>query len=73
MSERRKNIGTVLMSVGGIIIIIEIVGILTDTIGGPEIFYFLGGLLDGLGVVFFLGGYAVLEEYRNHRKNTEMM
>ncbi|MFW9925378.1 MAG: hypothetical protein ACFFDM_01285 [Candidatus Thorarchaeota archaeon] len=64
MSERRKKIGTVLMSFGGLIMIIEIVGILTGTLGGPEIFYFLGGLLDGVGVVFFLGGFVIREENR---------
>lgn len=73
MSERRKNIGTVLMSIGGIIILIEIVGILTGTLGGPAIFYFLGGLLDGLGVVFFLGGFAILEESRKERKTRKLM
>lgn len=73
MSERRKKIGTVLLSVGFLIILIEIGGILTGTLGGPEIFYFLGGLLEGVGVVFFFSGFAILEEYRKHTKNKEMM
>lgn len=73
MSERRKNIGTVLMSVGGFIMLIEIIGILTGTLGGPEIFYFLGGLLEGLGVVLFLGGFVISEEHKAHIKSSEMM
>jgi hypothetical protein len=68
VSERRKNIGTILMSVGGFIILIEIVGILTGTLGGPEILYFLGGVLEGMGMVFFLGGFAIREEYIGTRR-----
>jgi len=67
---KRKEIGTVLMSVGGFIMLIEVVGMLTGTLGGPEILYFLGGLLDGLGLVFVLGGLAISDEYR---KKWEMM
>jgi len=63
MSERRKKIGTVLMSFGGLIMLLEIVGILSGTLGGPEILYFLGGVLEGVGFVFFLGGFAIREEY----------
>jgi hypothetical protein len=63
MSERRKSIGTILMSFGGLIMLLEIVGILSGTLGGPEILYFLGGVLDGVGFVFFLGGFAIREEY----------
>ncbi len=70
MSMKRKEIGTVLMSVGGFIMLIEVVGMLTGTLGGPEILYFLGGLLDGLGLVFVLGGLAISDEYR---KKWEMM
>ncbi|MHA1963957.1 MAG: hypothetical protein ACXACG_09795 [Candidatus Thorarchaeota archaeon] len=70
MSERRTNIGTVLMSFGGLIILIEIVGILTGTLGGPEVLYFLGGVLEGVGIVFFLGGFVIREEYK---KNRELM
>ncbi len=65
---KRKDIGTVLMSVGGFIMLIEIVGILTGTLGGPEILYFLGGLLDGLGLVFVLGGLAIREDYHKKRE-----
>ena len=43
--------------------LLEIVGILTGTLGGPEILYFLGGVLEGLGMVFVLGGFAIREEY----------
>ncbi|MFW9868683.1 MAG: hypothetical protein ACFFFO_07215 [Candidatus Thorarchaeota archaeon] len=64
MSERKRSIGTVLMSFGGLIMIFEIVGIISGTLGGPEILYFLGGLLEGLGFVFFLGGFAIREENR---------
>ena len=56
------------MSVGGLIILIEIVGILTGTLGGPEILYFLGGVLEGVGVVFFLGGFVIREEYGKKRE-----
>lgn len=52
------------MSFGGLIMIFEIVGIISGTLGGPEILYFLGGLLEGLGFVFFLGGFAIREENR---------
>lgn len=61
------------MAVGGFIMLIEIVGILTGTLGGPEIFYFLGGLLDGLGVILFLGGFAILEESRTERRTRKLM
>jgi hypothetical protein len=62
-----------LLSVGGFIILIEIVGILTGTLGGPEMFYFVGGLFEGLGVVLFLGGFAVLEESRTERRTRKLM
>jgi hypothetical protein len=68
VSERRKSIGTVLMSVGGIIMLLEIVGILTGTLGGPEFLYFLGGVLEGMGFVFFLGGFAIREEVIRNRE-----
>ncbi|MFW9786199.1 MAG: hypothetical protein ACFFE2_12680 [Candidatus Thorarchaeota archaeon] len=70
MSERKKAIGTVLMSVGGFIMLLEILGILTGTLGGPELLYFLGGVLDGVGFVLFLGGFAIREE---SIQNREMM
>ena len=63
MSERRKNIGTIFMSGGGLILLLEIVGLLTGTLGGPRILYFLGGVLEGMGVVFFLAGFVIREEY----------
>jgi len=56
------------MSFGGLIILIEIVGILTGTLGGPEILYFLGGVLEGVGVVFFLGGFVIREECRTKKE-----
>lgn len=68
MSERRKSIGTVLMSFGGLIMLLEIVGMLSGSLGGPEILYFMGGVLDGIGFVFFLGGFAIREEYSQKRK-----
>jgi hypothetical protein len=73
MSERKKSIGTILLSIGSIIILFEILGILTGTLGGPPFLYFLGGLLDGVGVVFFLGGFAILEEGRKDRKTRKLM
>jgi hypothetical protein len=68
VSERKKSIGTVFMSFGGLIMLIEIVGMLTGTLGGPEILYFLGGVLEGVGVVFFIGGFAIREECQENRK-----
>ena len=56
------------MSFGGLIMLIEIVGMLTGTLGGPEILYFLGGVLEGVGVVFFIGGFAIREECQENRK-----
>ena len=53
--------------------IYEIVGMLTGVFIGPEALYFLGGMLEGWGVVFFLGGFAVLEEGRKYRKTSELM
>lgn len=58
------------MSVGGFIMLLEILGILTGTLGGPELLYFLGGVLDGVGFVLFLGGFAIREE---SIQNREMM
>lgn len=48
--------------------LIEIVGMLTSTLGGPEILYFLGGVLEGVGVVFFIGGFAIREECQDNRE-----
>lgn len=50
--------------------LLEILGILTGTLGGPELLYFLGGVLDGVGFVLFLGGFAIREE---SIQNREMM
>ena len=73
MSEMKRKIGSVLLSIGSFFILIEVIGILTDTLGGPPIFYFIGGLIEGLGVVFFLGGFAILEESRTDRKTRKLM
>jgi hypothetical protein len=62
MSEKKRSIGTVLMTIGGFIMVIEIVGMLIGTIVGPEVLYFLGGVLDGMGVVFFLSGFVIQEK-----------
>jgi hypothetical protein len=56
------------MSIGGIIILFEIVGILSGTLGGPPFLYLLGGVLEGAGMVFFLGGFAIREEYGSKRE-----
>jgi len=56
------------MSFGGLIMLLEIVGMLSGTLGGPEILYFMGGVLEGIGFVFFLGGFAIREEYSRKRK-----
>lgn len=53
--------------------LIEIVGFLTGVFLGPEALYFLGGMLEGVGVVFFLCGLAILEEGRKYRKMSELM
>jgi len=68
VSERKRNIGTVLMSIGGFIMLFEIVGLITGTLGGPEILYFLGGVLEGTGVVFFVGGFLIKENSINGRE-----
>jgi hypothetical protein len=58
------NIGTIFMSAGGLIMLFEIFGMLTGTLGGPEVIYYVGGLLEGVGLVFVLAGLAIREEYR---------
>ncbi len=63
MSERRKKIGTVFLSIGGLIILIEIIGLLTGSFVGPEVLYFLGGVLEGVGVVFFLSDFVIRNGY----------
>ena len=62
--------GTIFLSIGSIIILFEIVGILTGTFWWPPALYFLGGVLEGMGVVFFIGGFLIRENYQN---NSEMM
>ena len=49
------------MTIGGFIMVIEIVGMLIGTIVGPEVLYFLG-VLDGMGLVFFLSGFVIQEK-----------
>jgi hypothetical protein len=73
VSESRKNIGAILMSIGGFIMLFEIFGLMTGVFIGPEALYFLGGVLEGTGVVLFLCGFAVLEEGRKYRKTSELM
>lgn len=68
MSEKKKKVGTIFLAIGSIIMLFEIVGILSGTLGGPPIFYFLGGVLDGIGFVFFLGGFAIREEFHRNKE-----
>ena len=68
MSERRKNLGNGFLTIGTFIILIELVGILTGTLGGPEIIYFLGGMFEGIGVVFVLSGFLIRESYVKTRE-----
>ncbi len=70
MSERRKNLGTILLSFGGLIMLFEIVGFLTGVIVGPGLLYFLGGVLEGVGIVFFLSGFVIRSGIT---QNIEMM
>ena len=61
------------MSIGGFIILIEIVGVLIRVFIGPGPLYFLGGIFEEWGVAFLLCGFAVLEEGRKYRKMSELM
>ena len=70
MSERKRRIGTVLLSFGGLIMLLEIVGFLTGVFVGPGFLYFLGGVLEGVGVVFFLSDFVIRSGYT---RNIEMM
>ena len=70
MSERKKNIGTILLSFGSFFILFEIFGLLTGIFIGPAPLYFLGGVIEGVGVVFFLSGFLIREDYV---KTREMM
>ena len=67
MSEKKKNIGTVFLSVGGLIILLEIFGLITGVFVGPEFLYFVGGALEGLGMVFFMSGFLIREEYGQNK------
>ena len=53
--------GTVFLSFGMLIILLEIVGMFTGIFIGPDFLYFLGGFLDGLGVVFVVSGFVIRE------------
>lgn len=68
MLERKREMGTVLMSFGGLIMLIEILGMLTGTLGGPPLLYFLGGLSEGLGVVLFISAFVIRGEYEKRRE-----
>ena len=70
MSKRRKILGTVFLSFGMLIILLEIVGMFTGIFIGPDFLYFLGGVLEGVGVVFVLSGFVIREEFT---MNNEMM
>ena len=61
------------MSIGSFIMLIEIIGFLTGLFIGPDALYFFGGMFEGVGVVFFLSGFAILEEGRKFRNTSELM
>lgn len=67
MSERKKNIGTVFLSFGGLIILLEIFGLITGFFVGPDFLYFAGGALEGLGIVFIISGFLIREEYGQNK------
>ena len=66
--ERKRNFGTVFLALGSIIMLFEIVGFLSGTLGGPPFLYFLGGVLEGVGVVFFIGDSLTRESYQTNRE-----
>jgi len=68
VSERRNNLGIVFLALGSIIMLFEIAGILTGTLGGPPFLYFLGGAFEGIGVVFFISGILIRDNYQENRK-----
>ena len=70
MSERKKNIRTILLSFGSFFILFELFGLLTGVFVGPVPLYFLGGVIEGIGVVFVLSGFLIRE---GHVKTREMM
>ena len=70
MSERKKNIGTILLSIGSLFILFELFGLMTGIFVGPAALYFLGGVIGGVGFVFVLSGLLIINEYV---KTREMM
>ena len=70
MSERKRSIGTVLLSIGSIIMLLMMVGMFTNIFVVPDFLYFIGGVLEGVGVVFFLSSFVIKEDYT---QNIEMM
>ena len=70
MSERKRSIGTVLLSIGSIIMLLMMVGMFTNIVVVPDFLYFIGGVLEGVGVVFFLSSFVIKEDYT---QNIEMM
>ena len=70
MSERKKNIGTILLSIGSLFILFELFGLMTGIFVGPAALYFLGGVIEGVGVVFVLSGFLIRNDYV---KTREMM
>ena len=70
MSERKKNIGTILLSIGSLFILFELFGLMTGILVGPAALYFLGGVIEGVGVVFVLSGFLIRNDYV---KTREMM
>ena len=70
MSERKKNIGTILLSIGSLFILFELFGLMTGVFVGPAALYFLGGVIEGVGVVFVLSGFLIRNDYV---KTREMM
>ncbi len=70
MSDRKKNIGTIFLSFGSFFLLFELFGLMTGAFLGPAPLYFLGGVIEGMGVVFFLSGFLIREGYS---KNREML
>ena len=68
MLAKRRNLGNVFLAIGSLIMLIEIVGMLTGTLSGPEILYFLGGAFEGIGVVFVLEGFLIRKDYIKNRE-----
>jgi hypothetical protein len=70
VSEKKKNIGTILLSIGSLFILFELFGLMTGIFVGPAALYFLGGVIEGVGVVFVLSGFLIRNDYV---KTREMM